>query len=262
MPQQVRPSRWARFGAVELDARAAELHTGDRRTRLQNQPFQLLMLLLEHAGEVVSQDAIRSKLWSDDTVVEFELSIGTAVKKLRHALGDDAATPHYIETLPRRGYRWLVPVTWADARAAGAAGSPSTIVPSAAVAHRAAPGERRLVGRAQSLDVLHDCLRRALRDQRQLVFVTGEPGIGKTALVDEFQHQAAPAMRGRIARGQCVEGYGSQEPYYPVLEAVGQLCRGAGGDAIVQLLASQAPTLLVQFPALVATKNRDLLPRG
>ena len=80
MPQQVRPSRWARFGAVELDARAGELHTGDRRTRLQNQPFQLLMLLLEHAGEVVTQDAIRSTLWASDTVVEFELSIGTAMK--------------------------------------------------------------------------------------------------------------------------------------------------------------------------------------
>src|SRR5262249_29714491 len=74
-------------------------------------------------------------------------------------------------------------------------------------------------------------------------------------------HQAAPAMRGRIARGQCVEGFGSQEPYYPVLEAVGQLCRGAGGDAIVQLLAAQAPTLLVQFPALVTKEHRELLQR-
>src|SRR5262249_49372561 len=105
MSQQASSFRWARFGAVERDARAGELHAGDRRIRLQNQPFQLLMLLLEHAGEVVSQDAIRSTLWASDTVVEFELGIGTAMKKLRYALGDNAATPHYIATLPRRAYR-------------------------------------------------------------------------------------------------------------------------------------------------------------
>ena len=116
-PQPARPPRWAFFGAVELDARAGELHASGRRIRLQNQPFQLLVLLLEHAGEVVTQDAIRARLWASDTVVEYELGIGTAMKKLRHALGDDAVTPRYIETLPRRGYRWLVPVTWADARA-------------------------------------------------------------------------------------------------------------------------------------------------
>src|SRR5215475_13265023 len=111
MAEPVQPLRWAHFGPLELDARAGELHTGGRRIRLQNQPLQLLVLLLEHPGEVVTQDAIRSKLWASDTVVEFELSIGTAMKKLRHALGDDATTPRYIETLPRRGYRWLAPVT-------------------------------------------------------------------------------------------------------------------------------------------------------
>src|SRR4029453_15559825 len=125
----VQPRRWARFGALELDVRAGELHASNRRIRLQNQPFQLLVLLLEHGGEVVTQDAIRSKLWAGDTVVEFELSIGTAMKKLRHALGDDAATPRYVETLPRRGYRWLVPVTWADAGTAGGSRAPRAPAP-------------------------------------------------------------------------------------------------------------------------------------
>jgi DNA-binding winged helix-turn-helix (wHTH) protein/tetratricopeptide (TPR) repeat protein len=269
MPEAIPPRRWARFGALELDVRAGELHASNRRIRLQNQPFQLLVLLLEHAGEVVTQDAIRSKLWAGDTIVEFELSIGTAMKKLRHALGDDAATPRYVETLPRRGYRWLVPVTWADARTAGVSGVPRASVPTTGredgaaeiAAEIAAPARGRLVGRARSLAGLHDCLRRALRHERQLVFITGEPGIGKTALVDEFQRQAAPAVRGRIARGQCVEGYGSREPYYPVLEALGQLCRGSRGDTIVQVLAAQAPTWLVQFPAFVTTEHRELLQR-
>jgi DNA-binding winged helix-turn-helix (wHTH) protein len=265
MAELIQRRRWARFGTVELDAGAGELHTGDRRIRLQNQPLQLLMLLLEHAGEVVTQDAIRSQLWAGDTVVEFELSIGTAMKKLRRALGDDAGTPRYIETLPRRGYRWLVPVTWAETRTTEAAARPHPRTPAPGrngeTAAGVAAAQDRLVGRTHSLDVLHDCLRRTLGGERQLVFITGEPGIGKTTLVDEFQRQAAPAIRGRIARGQCVEGYGSHEAYYPVLEALGQLCRRAGGDAIVEILTTHAPTWLVQFPALVTAEHRELLQR-
>jgi DNA-binding winged helix-turn-helix (wHTH) protein/tetratricopeptide (TPR) repeat protein len=256
---------WACFGPFELDVRAGELHIDGQRVRLQNQPLQLLVLLLERAGEVVTQDAIRARLWANDTVVEFELSIGTAIRKLRHALGDDASMPRYIETLPRRGYRWLVPVTWAEARTTGelegGRAGVSAMERGAAASEPAASAHGHLVGRADSLDVLRDCLGRALRHERQLVFITGEPGIGKTTLVDEFQRQAAPAIRGRIARGQCVERYGSQEPYYPVLEALGHLCRRSGGDAIVQILAAQAPTWLVQFPALLTREHREVLQR-
>ena len=231
MPPTTQRPRWARFGNIELDVQAGELHSSGRRTRLQNQPHQLLVLLLEHAGELVTQDAIRARLWPSDTVVEFELSIVTAVKKLRHALGDEAAAPRYLETLPRRGYRWLLPVIWADASAAADAigGFRQIPGPKRAAAAIAGAAHNRLAGRASSLDALHESFRRVLRHERQLVFVTGEPGIGKTAVVDEFQHQVAPTLRGRIARGQCVERYGSQEPYYPLLEAVGQLCRGSGG---------------------------------
>ncbi len=260
MADPVAQPRWARFGSVELDVQAGELHTNGRRIRLQNQPLQLLVLLLEHAEEVVTQDAIRAKLWASDTIVEFELSIGTAVKKLRQALGDDAGTPRYVETLPRRGYRWLVPVTWAEARAGGS-GAPRAPGREAAMTQVGTPEHGRRVGRTRSLDALAGYLGRALRHERQLVFITGEPGIGKTTLVDEFQRRAAPAVRGRMARGQCVEGYGSQEPYYPMLEALGQLCRGSGANTIVQVLAAQAPTWLVQFPALMTREHREVLQR-
>src|SRR5260370_187377 len=95
-----------------------------------------------------------------------------------------------------------------------------------------------------------------------IVFGTGEPGIGKTALIDEFQRQAgAKVVDLGIARGQCVEGYGSKEAYYPVLEALGGLCRGSRGECLVQTLAVQAPTWLVQFPALVKSEHRDILQR-
>jgi hypothetical protein len=120
----------------------------------------------------------------------------------------------------------------------------------------------RLVGRARALGELRDGLERALRDQRQMVFITGEPGIGKTALADEFQRQAAAEVPGlRIARGQCVEGYGGKEAYYPMLEALGELCRGPGGESVIQTLATEAPTWLVQLPALVKREQREMLQR-
>jgi predicted ATPase len=105
-----------------------------------------------------------------------------------------------------------------------------------------------LVGRKTELDRLRGFLGRVLCGEWQLVFVTGEPGIGKTALVDEFRRQAAAENQGlRIARGQCVDGYGGKEPY-PMLEALGQLFRGAAADSTVQVLAAHAPTWLAQFP--------------
>ncbi len=109
----------ARFGAFELDLKAGELRKNNRKMRLQNQPFQILVILLEGGGEVVTREEIQKKLWSEDTIVEFGHSVDTAMKKLRQALGDDADRPRYIETLPRRGYRWLVPVEWVGTSAAG-----------------------------------------------------------------------------------------------------------------------------------------------
>ena len=99
-----------RFGEFELDTRAGELRRGTARIRLQEQPFQILLMLLEKPGGVVTREEIRKRLWPNDTVVEFDHSIGTAIKKLRQALDDEAASPRYVETLPRRGFRLMVPV--------------------------------------------------------------------------------------------------------------------------------------------------------
>ena len=98
-----------RFGEFELDTRAGELRRGSARIRLQEQPFQILLMLLEKPGGVVTREEIRKRLWPNDTVVEFDHSIGTAIKKLRQALDDEAGSPRYVETLPRRGFRLMVP---------------------------------------------------------------------------------------------------------------------------------------------------------
>jgi serine/threonine protein kinase/Tol biopolymer transport system component len=105
----------ARFEDFELDLRSAELRrNGSRAVRLADQPFRILMVLLEHPREIVSREEIRRRLWPNDTIVEFEHSISAAMNRLRQALGDSGDNPRYIETLARRGYRWTVPVKWVE----------------------------------------------------------------------------------------------------------------------------------------------------
>jgi cholera toxin transcriptional activator len=104
------PGRIARFGVFELDLAAGELRKNGARLRLQEQPLQVLALLLERAGDLVTRDEMRQKLWPADTFVDFDHSLNTAVNKLRETLGDSASSPRYIETLARRGYRFIAPV--------------------------------------------------------------------------------------------------------------------------------------------------------
>jgi cholera toxin transcriptional activator len=103
-------SRVARFGVFELDLTAGELRKSGVKLRLQGQPFQVLALLLERAGEVVTREELQQKLWPSDTFVDFDHSLNTAVNKVREALGDSASSPRYIETLARRGYRFIAEV--------------------------------------------------------------------------------------------------------------------------------------------------------
>ncbi len=99
-----------RFGVFEVDAASGELRKAGLRVRLQEQPFQVLLLLIEHPGEIVARDALRQRLWPSDTFVDFDHGLSTIINKLRDALGDSAASPRFIETLAKRGYRFLAPV--------------------------------------------------------------------------------------------------------------------------------------------------------
>lgn len=111
-PMEAIPPRRARFGAFDLDVKTGELHRGTRRILLQEQPFRVLKMLVECAGDVATREEIRNKLWPDDTVVEFDHGINRAIRKLRQALGDSAESPKYIETVARRGYRLVHEVKW------------------------------------------------------------------------------------------------------------------------------------------------------
>jgi DNA-binding winged helix-turn-helix (wHTH) protein len=110
MPAPQNNSRVARFGVFELDLTAGELRKSGVKLRLQGQPFQVLALLLERAGNVVTREELQQKLWPSDTFVDFDHSLNTAINKVREALGDSASSPRYVETLARRGYRFIAPV--------------------------------------------------------------------------------------------------------------------------------------------------------
>src|SRR5688500_10746894 len=107
LPLEQRALNVKRFGTFEVDLRARELRKGGVRIRLQDQPFEILLMMLERPGEVVTRDELRERLWPAGTFVDFEHSLNAAVKRLRAALGDDADNPRFVETLPRRGYRFI-----------------------------------------------------------------------------------------------------------------------------------------------------------
>src|SRR6202050_1038078 len=212
------------------------------RILLRPTAFAILSYLVDHGGRLVTLDELLEAVWPDIHVQADVLK--RHIFDIRSGLGDDPKRPIFIETLPRRGYQFIAAVR--DA---------------ASFEHARMPLPTRLAGRDRPLSELRAYLGKAIAGQRQIVFVTGEPGIGKTTLVDEFQRQSATLAVARIARGQCVEGYGSKEAYYPVLEALGNLCRGSAGATVVQTLASQAPTWLVQFPSLLKRQQREMLQR-
>ena len=238
------------FAPFRLDARNQCLWRAGNMEREERIPvtpkaFAVLEHLVERAGRLVTHQELLDAVWPD-CVVEPQ-AVKKRILDVRNALGDRPKNSRFIETVPKRGYRFIAPVS--EHTASG---------PSVSV--KAVRGT--LVGRNQVLADLHGGLQQATRGERQIVFITGEAGIGKTAVADEVRRQgAATVISLRIATGQCVEGYGGKEPYYPMLDALGRLCAGPQAESIVRILAAQAPTWLVQFPALLKREHREMLQR-
>ena len=107
MSEQARTRQTIRFGVFELDLAAAELRKRGRRVKLEAQPFQVLSVLVRRSGDLVTREDLRKELWPEDTFVEFDHSLNTAVKKIRQALDDSPRNPRYVETVPRQGYRFI-----------------------------------------------------------------------------------------------------------------------------------------------------------
>ena len=230
------------FHSFRLDVVNHCLWRGENRVSLTPKAFDVLRYLVEHADRLVTQDEILEALWPD-TYVNPEV-IKKYILEIRKALGDRHEKPEFIETFPRRGYQFVAPVNELEAKRSSDTSGDET---------------PKMVGREAAVAQLDAYLGRALKGQRQVIFITGEAGIGKTTLVEELQRTASRHPNLRVIRGQCVEGYGGKEAYYPVLEALGQWAREPTGDRLVHSLAKQAPTWLIQFPSLIKAEQREAL---
>jgi DNA-binding winged helix-turn-helix (wHTH) protein/predicted ATPase len=249
-----------RFEDYELDTGLFELRHGGQPCKLEPQVFTVLAYLLEHRDHVVTKDELLDHVWPEQFVSE--VTLHHRLMAARKAIGDSGRAQRCIKTLHGRGYHFIAEVTVkgsATEAAETAARLPSTSGITSPMAFTFASLPGLLVAREAELAQLHQALSHALRGERQVVFITGEAGMGKTALVDAFVAQVAPTTPGWMARGQCIEQYGAGEAYLPLLEALGQLGRRPDGTVLVRLLRQQAPSWLSQMPALLSTAEDDAL---
>src|SRR5688572_13625594 len=170
--------------------------------------FAVLRYLLERSQRLVTKEDLLDALWADVHVGEAVLK--THLREIRQALGDKVKSPRFIETVHRRGYRFIAAVHQGPEPAPDGAPRPASAL---------TPG---VVGRHLELARLHESVARAAQGQRQIVFVVGEPGIGKTSLVRAFLDELQGRGDLRLTWGQCIEPYGAGEPYLPLLEAMGR----------------------------------------
>lgn len=240
------------FGPFRLDEAEALLERDGHPVEVPPRAFQVLCELARRPGQLVTKDALIDAVWGHHHLNESALK--NIVSQLRLALGDDAREPRIIQTASRRGYRFIA--TLASEVAAPA--TPTTLPAALPVAVTALSAlDPTLVGRAGDLAQLNAAWAAAQRQQRQLVFVLGEAGAGKSTLVERF----VAASGAMIAFGQCIEHYGSGEPYMPMLEALNTLCRLEGGTTLIRTMREVAPTWLLQMPWFVSDEDRHKLQR-
>jgi DNA-binding winged helix-turn-helix (wHTH) protein/predicted ATPase len=235
------------FGRYRLDP-AQGLTRGEQEVRLTPKSLSVLRVLAERAGRVVTKGELFHSAWPDTIVSDSALT--SCIQELRHALWDDARRPRFIETVHRRGYRFLARTTPGprhDSRFEASLPSPRSGTP--------------LVGREAVVEKMLGACKLAEQGARHLLFVAGEPGVGKTTVVEELLRTVTEGGAVRGTWGQCVEHYGAGEPYQPLLEALTRLCRQPGGEEYVEALQRYAPTWLAQLPALLLPARHRRLQR-
>ncbi|MGE3518177.1 MAG: AAA family ATPase [Vicinamibacterales bacterium] len=232
---------------VALDLINGRIRRGWAIVRLRPKDTAVLQRLMNRPGQLVTKHALMATCWPDVTVTESVLK--ACVNRLRLALGDDPKTPRFIETVHRRGYRFIGTLPVVDGEA----------LDGLEAAARRAPrefGVRSVVGRAAEIAQLEAALIEAASGNRRVVFISGEAGFGKTTLLDLFVGSRLPAAV-LVGRGQCVAQYGAGEAYMPLLEALRRLCDGPDGRDVLPHVIRHAPTWVSQMPGLVPPHDAD-----
>jgi DNA-binding winged helix-turn-helix (wHTH) protein/tetratricopeptide (TPR) repeat protein len=229
------------FSPYQLDPRNERLLRGAELIPLRPKPFALLRYMVEHPGRLVTHEELRKAIWPTTFVGEGVLRL--YLREVRAALGDDAESPKFIETIARRGYRFIAEVKRrGDADDLEEAAQAAVATSSKAMAP---------VGRETELARLRSAFLKASTGMRQVVFLSGEAGIGKSTVLEAFLAHVATRDGVLIGRGQCVEHRGESEPYLPVIDALSRLSHHDRGGRVAETIRNHAPSWLAQMPALL-----------
>lgn len=238
------------FGPFRLKGPHGPLMRGTEAIKLTPKATALLWELVRHAGQVMPRSVLFDTVWP--RLIVSEDALDYQIRALRRALGDSVRAPEYIATIHGVGFRFIADVQALDNNPPASRAAPDTSSTTS-----------WLTGRTAELQQLDTCFGHACDGTRQTVFVTGEGGIGKTALAQAFIRsiaQWAPrATPVHIAAGQCLYQTGAAEPFLPILQALEHLCRATGGNDIITLLRRWAPTVLVRLRPLIDDREYDAL---
>jgi DNA-binding winged helix-turn-helix (wHTH) protein/tetratricopeptide (TPR) repeat protein len=226
---ETEPETHLTFGPFRLEVAQGRLWRGAQIVALRRRSLAMLCYLAQHPGRLVTKAELRQHVWVGTHVTDTVLRV--CAQEIRAVLGDAADAPRYLATVGRQGYRFLV----GDDR-------------GAAPPLEAAP----IVGRQVEVDTLESWFQRAAQGTRQCVFVSGQAGVGKTTVVEQWLTRLAAGRGVRTAWGQCVEHSGEGESYLPLLEALGQLSRGPDHRGVQDVVRRYAPMWLAQWPGLLS----------
>jgi DNA-binding winged helix-turn-helix (wHTH) protein len=232
------------FPPYRLDLDSERIWKHDKEVHLRRKPFAILRYLVRNPQRLVTHAEIVEAVWGK--IAMSESLLRTHMRDLRKVLGDGL-----VETVAGRGYRFVAELSDAYAD--------DSRLPSEGATE--GNGSKPVVAREAELDSLRGALRSVRDRRRATVLVTGEAGVGKTTLVDSFLERAGAQGSLLVGRGACIEQYGSGQVYLPVLDAMTALCRGRGGERVLEVLARHAPTWLVQMPGLVRPDRLEELQR-
>jgi DNA-binding winged helix-turn-helix (wHTH) protein/tetratricopeptide (TPR) repeat protein len=219
---------------LRLDLKAGRMWKGEQPIELRPKPWNLMLYMARRPGELLSKQELMDAVWPDTFVTES--SLNQAIKELRKALGDNARSPRFIETVHRRGFRLLASEDY------------TPLPPADEEAQPPAP----LFGRSTELEILKNALETTRAGHTQFVFVTGEAGIGKTTVVRHFLGSLYKASDLALGWGQCYDLHGESEAYLPVLEGIDRLARGPQGEKVQRLLSHHAPSWHALFPWMLS----------